>query len=64
MTGQPIDPPHNDSVALLCVLEEPLHPRPLDRRPTSRGHIGKNVALLHAGGDECVELQLGIGSKY
>ena len=56
----PIDPPHHDGVTGFDVLEEPLHPRTRDFRPTARGDVGDKVALLHARVDEGVNLKFGV----
>ena len=38
----------------------PFHSWPLDRRLASGCHVGKDVAFLHARGDQCIQLQLGV----
>jgi hypothetical protein len=57
---QAVDPPHHDGVALLGVVEELFHSGSLACSLATRSHGGEDVAFLHAGGDQRVQLQLGI----
>lgn len=52
-TAKSVNSPHDDGVA-----DGLLHPGPLDRGLAPRGDVREDVAPLHVGGDECVELQL------
>jgi hypothetical protein len=47
-------------VAGLGVLDELLHPWPLDRGLAPGGDVGEDVAVLDTGGNERIELQLRI----
>lgn len=38
------------------VVEQALHPRPLDRRPPTRPHIGEHIPLLHPSIEKRVQL--------
>ncbi len=56
--AETVDSPHDDDVAVFGVVKELFHPGPLDRGLAPRGDIREDVALLHPGGNERVELQL------
>ncbi|PWJ58140.1 hypothetical protein B0H03_1374 [Rathayibacter iranicus NCPPB 2253 = VKM Ac-1602] len=55
---EPVDSPDDDGVPVLGVLEELLHPAPLDRGLAPRCHVREHVPFLHPRGRERVDLQL------
>lgn len=56
--AEPVHPPHHDRVTRLHMCKELLHPRTLNSGLASGGDVSENIALLHSGIDQRVELQL------
>lgn len=55
--SEPIDPPDDNGVAKLSLIEEFLRPGALDRGPASGGDVGENFPLLHVRFDQSVYLE-------
>lgn len=56
-TPQPIDSPNDHNVACLCIVEEVTHARSRRHRLRARSDVREDVALLHPGGEQGIELK-------